>query len=115
VVISAVYQSGSPWLAPEQQWSWRGHGGLSIYAPLHQDEAKRRIYYNQTNLAWARDTQWDEFLETFWADQASRAAGQSDMPICQSTVQGCQGLANPLPMQLSPLPALHLPIILSNR
>ena len=112
VVITVAQQNGSPWLAEEQTWSWRNLGGLSIYAPLHQDEAKRRIYYNKENLAWAADSTWDEFITTFWdsdgAGNATAAILTSELPVCFATTQNCVGLANQLPVQ--PPQSVFLPI-----
>ncbi len=109
VVITVAQQNGSPWLAEEQRWNWHNLGGLSIYAPLHEDDAKRRIYYTKENLAWAADSTWDEFLTTFWATAADAATATAELPVCYATTQGCVGLANPLPMQ--PPLAVFLPII----
>jgi hypothetical protein len=99
VVITVAQQNGSPWLAEEQTWAWRNLGGLSIYAPLQTDEAKRRIYYTKDHLAWAADSTWDEFLTTFWAGTVNGATTAADLPVCYATTQGCAGLANPLPVQ----------------
>lgn len=112
VVITVAQQNGSPWLAEEQRWVWRNLGGLSIYAPLHQDEAKRRIYYTKENLAWAADSSWDEFLTTFWdsdgAGNTTAAILTSELPVCFATTQNCVGLANQLPVQ--PPQSIFLPI-----
>jgi hypothetical protein len=99
VVVSVTQQNGSPWLAEDQTWAWRNLGGLSIYAPLQTDEAKRRIYYTKDHLAWAADSRWDEFLATFWAGTVNGATTAAELPVCYATTQGCQGLANPLPVQ----------------
>lgn len=108
VVITVAQQNGSPWLAEEQRWAWRNLGGLSIYAPLHEDDAKRRIYYTKENLAWAADSSWDELLASFWAGTVNDAT-TADLPVCYATTQGCAGLANPLPMQ--PPQTVFLPMV----
>ncbi len=109
VVITVAQQNGSPWLAEEQTWAWRNLGGLSLYAPLQTDEAKRRIYYTKDHLAWAADSRWDEFLATFWAGTVNGATTAAELPVCYATTQGCAGLANPLPVQ--PPPTVFLPTI----
>ena len=109
VVITVAQQNGSPWLAEEQTWAWRNLGGLSLYAPLQTDEAKRRIYYTKDHLAWAADSSWDEFLTTFWADIATAATPSDELPVCYATTQNCAGLANPLPVQ--PPQLLFMPIV----
>lgn len=112
-VISTAYASGAPWVAEEQSWTWQTMGGLSIYAPLGQDEAKRRIYYNSNNLTWADDTTWDEFLSAFWANNGgiSVATANGEMPVCQATTDGCTGLANPQPTVEKPVQTLYLTLV----
>jgi uncharacterized delta-60 repeat protein len=109
VVVSVTQQNGSPWLAEDQTWAWRNLGGLSIYAPLQTDEAKRRIYYTKDHLAWAADSRWDEFLATFWAGTVNGATTAAELPVCYATTQGCAGLTNPLPVQ--PPQTIFLPTI----
>jgi hypothetical protein len=55
---------------------WSNLGGLSIYLPLAQDEAKRRDLYNSANLAWAAQGGWDEWLAAYW-----QAATQPPPPL----------------------------------
>jgi len=111
IVISEVHAGGSPWIAPEEVWAWQDLGGLSVYAPLHTDEDKRQIYYNGTNLSWARDTTWDELLDVFWADDVHAASKPASMPICHSTIEGCSGLANQLPVEMPESSYAYLPFM----
>ena len=107
-VIAKDAAGGSPWLFNNQNWQWPDYGGLGIYLPLGQDEARRQLFYHANNLAWTADTTWDEFLADFWGSNA--AATVTDMPVCHTTTQGCQGLANPLPVQ-TPIPQfVYLPV-----
>lgn len=108
-VVAKDSANGSPWLFGEQLWQWRNYGGLGIYLPLGQDEARRRLFYHANNLAWTADTTWDEFLTAFWGGNSNAAATLADMPVCHATTQGCQGLANPLPVQTPQ--AVFLPTI----
>lgn len=106
-VVAKDAAGGSPWLFGEQLWQWRAYGGLGIYLPLGQDEARRRLFYHANNLAWTADTTWDEFLAAFWG---GNAATVTDMPVCHATTQGCQGLANPLPVQTPTARFVYLPV-----
>lgn len=109
-VVAKDYAGGSPWLFSNQNWQWQHYGGLGIYLPLGQDEARRQLFYHTNNLAWTTDTTWDEFLAAFWADQSSAATMLTAMPVCHNTAQGCQGLANPLPVQTPVLKFIFLPV-----
>lgn len=98
VIVTKDHQDGVPWVYADQTWHWPNFGGLSIYAPISQDETRRRLFYNQHNLAWAQDTTWDEFLAAYWGTGVAvhGATATLDMPVCHATTQGCQGLAKPL-------------------
>jgi uncharacterized delta-60 repeat protein len=109
-VVAKDSANGSPWLFGEQLWQWRDYGGLGIYLPLGQDEARRRLFYHANNLAWTADTTWDEFLTAFWGGNSNAAATLADMPVCHATTQGCQGLANPLPVQAPTARFVYLPV-----
>ncbi|MFZ4661641.1 MAG: clostripain-related cysteine peptidase [Caldilineaceae bacterium] len=106
-VVAKDAANGSPWLFGEQLWQWRNYGGLGIYLPLGKDEVRRRLFYHANNLAWTADTTWDEFLTAFWG---GNAATVTDMPVCHATTQGCQGLANPLPVQTPTARFVYLPV-----
>ncbi len=110
VVVAKDAAGGSPWLFGEQLWQWRAYGGLGIYLPLGQDEVRRRLFYHANNLAWTADTTWDEFLTAFWGGNSNAATSLADMPVCHATTQGCQGLANPLPVQTPTARFVYLPV-----
>ncbi len=52
-------------LAPTLDWNLDDVKGLSLYAPLGQDNWKRR-YYNSSHIKLAADTLWDEFLAAYY-------------------------------------------------
>lgn len=64
-VVTETHRSGQPWLDPTLTWDYAGAHGLSIYLPLGAD-SWLRDYYRGSELAWAQDTQWDEFLHNGW-------------------------------------------------
>lgn len=97
-IVAKEFEGGVPWVYSDQVWEWESFGGLGVYLPLGVDEVRRQLFYNQTNLTWANDTQWDEFLTDFWAGTI-RAANVAQMPVCRATTDGCEGLANQLPEQ----------------
>ena len=86
-VVATNFRGGTPWTHPTQVWRWQRFGGLSVYLPIGQDEA-RRSHYDDRNLVWARDTLWDEFLSAFWND-----AELENPAICGQTAGGCPGMA----------------------
>jgi uncharacterized delta-60 repeat protein len=110
-VVAKDSANGSPWLFGEQLWQWRNYGGLGIYLPLGKDEVRRRLFYHANNLAWTADTTWDEFLTAFWGGNSHAAITESEMPVCHATTQGCQGLANPLPVQTPTARFVYLPVV----
>lgn len=90
VIKDTHFQNGNPWNYPSNDWQWTDKAeGLGIYLPLEVDEPKRK-FYNADNLAWAADTQWDEFLAAYWGDTVL-AAGEELLPVCEST-RGCTTL-----------------------
>jgi hypothetical protein len=68
-------------------FSWRQLGGLSIYTPLFEDEARRQELYNPVNLTWAADSLWEEWLTDYWKKNATA----DKMTICAQT-SGCDGI-----------------------
>lgn len=107
-IVAKEHEDGAPWMFPDQPWAWRHYSGLAIYAPLGQDEARRQIFYNASNLSLAKDTSWDEFLAAYWTGTVQAAAA---MPICHQTSDGCVGLANPLPVQAEPVYTIFMPLV----
>lgn len=75
-VVYNVYANDAP--------LWNNLGGLSIYLPIHQDEAKRRELYQPANLAWAADSAWDEFLTLYWR-RAAQAPTAVPLDMCAQT------------------------------
>lgn len=69
-VRSEVSASGIPSRYSTIPWQWGQLGGISIYTPLGQDDWKRGLY---TQLQFATNTHWDEFLSQYW-NQASPPA-----------------------------------------
>ena len=65
VVLTETHRNGQPWLDPSVTWNFDGARGLSIYLPLGED-LWIRDYYRGTELAFAQDTQWDEFIHDGW-------------------------------------------------
>lgn len=63
--------------------TWADLGGLSIYLPLVQDESRRSEQYNANNLAWAKDSQWDEWLRAYW--QVVDGTTLVSLSTCQQT------------------------------
>lgn len=108
-IVAKEYENGTPWMFQDQQWAWNHYSGLAIYVPLGQDEARRQIFYNASNLSLAQDTNWDDFLASYWAGNVRSAA--TSMPVCHQTSDGCTGLANPLPVQ--PLRTIYLPLVVT--
>lgn len=110
-VVAKDAEGGAPWISTDQLWQWPNYGGVGVYLPLAQDETRRQLFYNQNNLAWSADTTWDEFLADYWAAEVMAAKPVAEMPVCHATVDGCVGLANPLPVQDPPIYSLYLPLL----
>ncbi|MEM7133911.1 MAG: clostripain-related cysteine peptidase [Chloroflexota bacterium] len=64
-VIDNEYEGAIPWQYSNQEWQWDWLGGLNIYLPLSEDDAKRRFYTEQ-HLQSAANGKWDEFLTAYW-------------------------------------------------
>ena len=113
-VVSSDFERGSPWKFPKQTWSWPNFGGMGVYLPLPQDEEAKRSFYTASNLSWAADGHWDEFLAALWPDQPARTGGAAapTLPRCVSTTNCATLLASPL---LPVDDALYLPLILDIR
>ena len=113
-VVATDFKGGTPWSHPTQVWNWQRFGGLSVYLPISQDEARRSLFYNDENLAWAADTSWDEFLAAFWGDSASAvqsADGEPSMPVCNKTTDNCPGLPHPQFRTPDERDAAYLPLV----
>lgn len=93
-VITETHRSGQPWLDPTITWDYTGAHGLSIYLPLGADHWIRD-FYRGTELAWAQDTQWDEFLHNGWYQ------GQLPPPL-PTAVQASQAALGPIDPALRP-------------
>jgi hypothetical protein len=111
VVIAEELKGGQPYPFPGSDWQWPNGKGFSIYLPLTDDEPKR-LLYTQTNLAWVRDSNWDEFLSAYWAAKtgslaAAAAQPGEEMPVCHSTRECKALLSAPLP----PQPAVQPPVL----
>lgn len=112
VVIEKDYENGDLWNGGENRWQWSNYHGLGIYIPLGWDEDRRTLLYSAENLAWAKDTSWDEFLNAFYSQTQSSllAADQSTPrphPLCNNTFdESCKELAMPLQVH-----DIYLPLI----
>ena len=89
-VLAEDHNSGSPWVKPGTRWEWESLGGLSIYAPLHEDDWKRS-YYNGTSLRFAQNSAWAALLNTYW---------NAPPPAPPACATGCQP---PAPINLAPI------------
>jgi hypothetical protein len=111
VVVTETHRNGQPWLDPSVTWNFDGAHGLSIYLPLGED-LWIRDYYRGTELAFAQDTQWDEFIHDGWY------AGQLPPPLPTLKVQNTD-VSVPEPIDPANRPGLlpvqrhviYLPII----
>ena len=65
IVVAEAHRNGHPWIDPTVTWNFDGAHGLSIYLPLGED-LWIRDYYRGTELAFALDTHWDEFIHDGW-------------------------------------------------
>jgi uncharacterized repeat protein (TIGR01451 family) len=94
-IIEEQHRSGHPWVITEplEYWDLENAYGISIYLPLGQDlqmileneegaieTVKIRDWYVDTNLSFAADTQWDEFIATYYAT--------TPIPVPTSTLEG---------------------------
>ncbi len=94
-IIAEKHRSGYPWAITEplEYWNLDNAYGISIYLPLGQDlqmileseegvtkTVKVRDWYVDTNLAFAANTQWDEFIAAYYAATST--------PIPTSTLEG---------------------------
>jgi hypothetical protein len=81
VILAFRSNNGLPFEGLSHEWAWHAPTGLSIYAPLTQDDWKR-TYYRPIHLDLARDTKWDEFLTAFW-NAAEAPPPPCDEPNCE--------------------------------
>ena len=96
VVLATDWKNGFPWVFPQEQWQWAAPGGLSIYAPLHFDDWRRRYY---GLIEFTRDGQWGGFLNTYWQNQIP-----PPNPTCPPACDLPPGL-------LPEKPTIYLPLI----
>ena len=97
-VIAEQHHSGYPWVMtwPLEYWNLSNAYGISIYLPLGQDllmtledkdgiteTVKVRDWYTDDQLAFAANTQWNEFIATYYAVTST--------PVPTSTLQGPRG------------------------
>jgi hypothetical protein len=102
VVQAQAIRSGSAPTIPQQEWSWTERAsGLSIYAPLVEDEWQRGAY-TADNFTFAADSEWDEVLTSYWQQEAPEAP-----PACTG---GECGPWAPLDPEAQP-PMVWLPLI----
>jgi uncharacterized repeat protein (TIGR01451 family) len=112
-VIAEQHRSGHPWVITEpwEYWNLDNAHGISIYLPLGQDlqmtleneegvtqNVKVRNWYNDTNLSFAANTQWDEFIAAYYA--------VTPTSVPTSTLQGPRGGISPIQWRV------YLPIVL---
>lgn len=64
-VVETRYNTSAPWLFHE--WAWDDLGGLSIYAPLHEDDWKRP-FWQRTSIAQQGAGAWQDLLDAYWDD-----------------------------------------------
>jgi uncharacterized repeat protein (TIGR01451 family) len=113
-IVAEKHRSGYPWVitGPLQYWDLENAYGSSIYLPLGQDllmileneqgitkTVKVRDWYVDTNLAFAADTQWNEFIAAYYAVTST--------PIPTSTLEGPREGIRPIRWRI------YLPILLS--
>jgi len=97
-VIAEQHRSGYPWVmtGPLEYWNLDNAHGISIYLPLGQDllmtlededgiteTVKVRDWYTDDQLSFAANTQWNEFIATYYAVTST--------PVPTSTLQGPRG------------------------
>lgn len=102
-VIAEQHRSGYPWVMTEplEYWNLDNAHGISIYLPLGQDlqmmleneegviqTVKVRDWYDDTNLSFAANTQWDEFIADYYTATST--------PIPTYTLPGPRGGIRPL-------------------
>jgi len=112
-IVAEKHRSGYPWVVTEplEYWDLDNAYGISIYLPLGQDlqmileneqgvtqAIKVRDWYVDTNLSFAADTQWDEFITAYYAVTST--------PIPVSTLQGPREGMPPVRWRI------YLPIVL---
>jgi hypothetical protein len=97
-VVYKDMQGGKSWKYPDNNWAWQVYGGLSIYLPIPVDDPTgKRLLYTGTNLQWAANGRWDEFLNAYWpANTAATLAAATAMRICSSTLDCTDLLARPM-------------------
>ncbi len=112
-IVAERHRSGHPWVVTEtsEYWNLDNAHGVSIYFPLGQDlqmilqndqgitQAVRiRDWYIDTNLSFAADTQWDEFIAAYYS------VVSPTIPV--ATLQGPRAGMPPLRWQI------YLPILI---
>jgi len=95
LITAEQHRSGYPWVMtdPLEYWGLENAYGISIYLPFGQDlqmilenkegnieTVRVRDWYVDTNLSFAADTQWDEFIAAYYA--------ATSVPIPTATLEG---------------------------
>lgn len=74
-VVATAYNTSAPWLF--DQWAWDNLGGLSIYAPLNQDDWKRG-FAGQSRFVQQGAASWKTFLDAYWGYAPAPAPCRTD-------------------------------------
>jgi uncharacterized repeat protein (TIGR01451 family) len=93
VLVANAYRNGHPWMAPSVTWNFDDAHGLSIYAPL-DEQSWLRDYYRGSELAFAADTSWDEFIHEGWYEGEAPPAAPDG-----ATTSSAASVDSPIPSE----------------